>query len=173
MRSDESTRRLLRWIGFGCRLAVGVIFVLAGVTKLANPGSFTATLLAYDVVPVGVIRPLALTLPWLETLVGLYLVVGLFARAAAGVAIGLLMVFSLAIAQAVARGLSLENCGCFGDLTSAVPQLAILLGGASAGPGDIVRDATYALLALVVVVAPPTPLSVDALLASRARARAA
>jgi hypothetical protein len=119
------------------------------------------------VLPVAAIRPLALTLPWIELLIGGYLLAGLFTRAAAWAAIALLAVFSAAIAQALLRGLSLENCGCFGELTQSFPQLAFVLGGASVGPGDIVRDAVYALLALVVAVGPPTPFSVDAWLASR------
>jgi uncharacterized membrane protein YphA (DoxX/SURF4 family) len=155
------------WAVLGCRLAVGAIFVLAGALKLLNPGTFTATLLAYDIVPVWLLRPLALTLPWLEALLGGYLLVGLFARPAAWAAIGLLAVFSVAIGQALARGLSLEDCGCFGDLTQRAPQLTLLLGGTSAGAGDIVRDGVYALLALAVALAPPTPLSVDGLLARR------
>jgi uncharacterized membrane protein YphA (DoxX/SURF4 family) len=150
-----------RWLVFACRIVVGCIFVLAGVTKLANPGSFAATLLAYSVLPAAAVRPLALTLPWVELLVGAYLLVGLFTRAAAWSAIALLVVFSAAIAQAVARGLSLDHCGCFGDVTAAVPALSLILGGESAGAGDILRDAIFALLALAVAIGPPTPASID------------
>jgi hypothetical protein len=48
-----------------------------------------------------------------------------------------------------------------------VPYLALLLGGASAGAADVVRDAAYALLALAVALGPPTPFSLDAVLARR------
>ncbi|HEX2513805.1 MAG TPA: hypothetical protein VH257_03805, partial [Chloroflexota bacterium] len=46
-----SGRAWLAWVTFAARLAVGAVFVLAGATKLVNPGSFSATLLAYDVLP--------------------------------------------------------------------------------------------------------------------------
>jgi uncharacterized membrane protein YphA (DoxX/SURF4 family) len=145
----------------GCRLTVGAIFVLAGATKLRNPGTFAATLLAYAVLPVAVVRPVALVLPWIELLVGAYLLVGLFTRAAAWSAVALLAVFSAVIGQALVRGLSLQDCGCFGDVTAAVPALALVLGGSSGSAGDIVRDAVYALLALTVALGPPTPLGAD------------
>jgi uncharacterized membrane protein YphA (DoxX/SURF4 family) len=155
------------WAAFVCRVLVGLVFVVAGATKLAALGSFTATLLAYAVLPVWAIRPLALTLPWVEVAIGGYLLAGLFARPAAWAAVVLLAVFSAAIAQAVWRGLSLEDCGCFGALTASVPLLQPLLGGPSAGMQDVVRDAMYALLALAVALGPPTPFSLDTQLARR------
>jgi uncharacterized membrane protein YphA (DoxX/SURF4 family) len=159
--TPASAPALARWLVFACRVVVGCIFVLAAVTKLTNPGSFAATLLAYSVLPVAAVRPLALTLPWVELLVGGYLLVGLFTRAAAWGAIALLVVFSAAIAQALARGLSLDHCGCFGDIAAAVPALSLVLGGESAGAGDLLRDAIFALLALAVAIGPATPASID------------
>jgi uncharacterized membrane protein YphA (DoxX/SURF4 family) len=157
------------WLTLAARIAVGLIFVLAGVSKLVAPGTFSATLLAYDVLPVGLLRPVSLILPWIELVVGLYLLAGLFTRAAAWAAVVMLTVFMLAIGQAVLRGISLQDCGCFGSITSAVPALQYVLGGSSLGPADILRDAIYVLLALVVALGPQTPFSVDALLAARRR----
>ncbi len=162
-----SDRSRLAWVTFAARLAVGAVFVLAGVTKLINPGSFSATLLAYDVLPVGLLRPVALALPWLELVVGLYLLAGLFTRVAAWGAVAMLAVFMAAITQALLRGLSLEDCGCFGDITSAVPALQYVLGGSTLGAIDVLRDAVYAALALLVALGPATPLSIDGLLTAR------
>jgi uncharacterized membrane protein YphA (DoxX/SURF4 family) len=162
----------LAWITFAARLAVGAVFVLAGTTKLVNPGSFSATLLAYDVLPVDLLRPVALALPWVEVVVGLYLLAGLFTRVAAGAAIALLVVFMVAITQALLRGLSLEDCGCFGDITSALPALQYVLGGATLGAADVVRDGVYAAMALLVALGPATPLSIDGLLAAQREASA-
>lgn len=161
-------QRMLPWCVFGCRVFVGLVFVLAGGAKLASPGSFMATLLAYDLLPVAAQRPLALILPWVEIVTGGYLLAGFFTRTAAWMSIGLLATFSFAIGQALFRGLSLKDCGCFGDLMQALPLLAPLLGGADAGAGDIVRDVIYAALAVVVAFGPASPLSVDGVLARRA-----
>ncbi len=151
------------------RLVLGVLFLAAGVIKLAQPGPFAATLMAYQVLPIELVRPLALVLPWIEVLTGAYLLAGLFTRAAAGAALGLLAVFMVALGQAMARGLPLENCGCFGDLTTRVPALAPFLGGTAAGAGDLLRDAVLALLALAIILGPPSPFSLDGRLAGRSR----
>jgi uncharacterized membrane protein YphA (DoxX/SURF4 family) len=95
------------------------------------------------------------------------LIAGLFTRFAGWSAIGLLLVFCAVIGQALLRGLSLDDCGCFGGIVEAVPQLSIVLGGTSLGPQDIVRDLIYALIALPVAVWGSTLLSVDAWQASR------
>jgi uncharacterized membrane protein YphA (DoxX/SURF4 family) len=148
----------------GSRIAVGLVFLLAGGSKLASPGSFSAALVAYDLLPIAVVHPVTLLLPWVEVLTGAWLLLGLFTRAAAWLAIALLVLFSAAIAQAMARGLSLQDCGCFGGLTQVVPVLALFLGGKDAGAADVVRDGVYAILALVVALGPAAPYSVDGLL---------
>ena len=115
---------------------------------------------------------MALALPWLELVVGLYLLAGLFTRVAAWGAVAMLAVFMAAITQALLRGLSLEDCGCFGDITSAVPALQYVLGGSTLGAADVLRDAVYAALALLVALGPATPLSIDGLLAAQRSASA-
>ena len=61
------------------------------------------------------------TLPMIELLLGLALIVAPFAwrRGAALATAGLLAVFTAAIAQAVARGISID-CGCFGGAAAPV-----------------------------------------------------
>ncbi|MCL6647285.1 MAG: DoxX family membrane protein [Chloroflexi bacterium] len=161
----------MRWMEvllFGCRLVVGALFLLAGLAKLAAPGTFSAALVAYAVLPVTLVYWVATLFPWVEVAVGLALLVGLFTRAAAGVAIALLLMFSLLITQALLRGLSLEDCGCFGGITEAVPALTLVLGGKSLGWHDVVRDLIYALLALPLLRSGSSLLSVDGWQARRA-----
>lgn len=155
-------QELLDWVSVGCRLAVGALFLLAGGAKLAEPGSFSAALVAYAILPIGFIYWVSLLFPWVEVLLGLLLVSGTFTRAAAWTAIGFLLMFSVLIAQALLRGLSLDDCGCFGGITEAVPALSIVLGGKSLGWHDVVRDVVYALVALPVALRGHTPLSLDA-----------
>jgi uncharacterized membrane protein YphA (DoxX/SURF4 family) len=155
------------WALLACRLAVGAIFVLAGVAKLVNPGSFGAALIAYSILPVDLVRWVALIFPWIEVVVGAMLIVGLFTRFAAWSAIALLLMFCVVIGQALLRGLSLDDCGCFGGIVEAVPQLAIVLGGTSLGWQDVVRDLIYAAVALPVALRGSALFSIDAWQASR------
>ena len=158
------------WVGWAlvaCRVFVGAIFLLAGLTKIWAPGSFAAALLAYGVLPVNLVFWVSTIFPWLEVALGLALLAGIFNRFAAWSAIVLLLGFCALIAQALLRGLSLEDCGCFGGITELVPALTIVLGGKSLGWHDVVRDLIYAAIALPVALRGTTPFSVDAWQASR------
>jgi uncharacterized membrane protein YphA (DoxX/SURF4 family) len=152
----------LEWLLVVCRLVIGALFLLAGLAKLAAPGSFSAALVAYSVLPVALVYWVSVLFPWTEVFLGLLLLTGTFTRAAAWGAVALLLFFCVLISQALLRGLSLEDCGCFGGITEAVPALTIVLGGASLGWHDVVRDLIYALLALPVALRGRTALSVDA-----------
>ena len=56
---------------------------------------------------------LALTLPWLELILGLFLILGIFALDESINFILLLMIFfTIMLSQAYFRGISLEDCGC-------------------------------------------------------------
>lgn len=150
------------------RLLLGAVFVLAAGGKLAAPAEFATVVERYQLLPQPAVLPVATGLPWLELLLGLYLLVGLFTRISAAVALTLLAVFTAALTSALLRGLPLEGCGCFGSVVlQQMPVIGWLLGGADAGPQDLIRDGVLALLALLVLFGPPTPLAVDRLLFRR------
>src|SRR4051812_31900775 len=95
------------------RLVLGGIFFLAGLAKLGVPAALTASINSYGMpLPDWFVQALALGLPTVEIIAGLWLLVGLFTRLAAVVSGGLLLVFLIALIQATLRGLS-PDCGCF------------------------------------------------------------
>ncbi len=144
------------------RLLLGAVFVLAAGGKLAAPAEFATVVERYQLLPPPAVLPVATALPWLELLLGLYLLVGLFTRISAVVALALLSAFAAALTSALLRGLPLTGCGCFGSVVlQQMPVLGWLLGGADAGPPDLIRNGVLALLALLVLFGPPTPLAVD------------
>jgi uncharacterized membrane protein YphA (DoxX/SURF4 family) len=101
-----------------CRIAIGLVFVASGLAKIGDPAAFATQVHNYRLIPVPIEHLLAMTLPWVELLAGLSLVLGLRARAGAWLTAALMVVFTAAVGQAMARGLDFE-CGCFGtaDLT--------------------------------------------------------
>lgn len=103
---------MMRWLGFGCRLVAGGIFLFACLDKLQNPAAFAAAIDHYHMVPYALLHPMAYGLPILELIVGLALVFGVLRRGAAMLAAVLTVVFIVAIASALARGLDI-SCGCF------------------------------------------------------------
>jgi putative oxidoreductase len=116
------------------RVALGALFVFAGAAKAYDPGEFAVEIQRYNLLPwiLGVV--VALYLPWVEILSGLVIV--LFKRLRKGALLLLtvmLAIFTVALASAMVRGLSID-CGCFGKALTAtgttVPLIrnVILLG---------------------------------------------
>ncbi len=131
------------------RIALGLIFIVAGGFKIGHAAEFAQEIAAFRLLPPPLIAPLALLLPFLEVMLGAYLAIGLFARASAWVAALLLLVFDLAIASAVVRGLHL-HCGCFGPNDQTVTTWT-----------EVARDAVLVILAVIVAVRGPGMLAVD------------
>ncbi|MCP4571038.1 MAG: DoxX family membrane protein [bacterium] len=105
-------RTFTPWLVLACRLGVGGVFLYAAWDKLLHPQAFAQAIHFYHLVPASLLHPWAHLLPVLEIVVGLALVLGLLQRGAALLAGGLTVVFMVAIAAALARGLDI-SCGCF------------------------------------------------------------
>jgi uncharacterized membrane protein YphA (DoxX/SURF4 family) len=94
------------------RIALGAVFLMAAVPKLGDPEGFAKSVSYYKMLPVTVERVMALTLPPLELLVGVALILGAVDAGASLVAFLLMVVFTAAVGIALARGLDI-SCGCF------------------------------------------------------------
>jgi len=109
--------RLRNWILVIVRLIAAGVFLYAGWQKLIAPQEFADNIAAYQLLPVQAINIFALTLPPLELIVGCLLLIGFQRRLAAFSAVLMIVVFFVALASAIARGLNID-CGCFGSETS-------------------------------------------------------
>jgi uncharacterized membrane protein YphA (DoxX/SURF4 family) len=96
-----------------CRIGIGLVMLAAALGKIGDTTAFAAQVHHYRLIPAGADNLLAMTLPWVELLAGLALVLGVRARSGAWLAAAMMVVFTLAVSQALARGLDIE-CGCFG-----------------------------------------------------------
>lgn len=121
------------------RVVFGLLFVWAGAVKIADPHAFAETVFNYQILPDVLVNPVALYLPWLEAVCGLFLVVGAFTRGAALVLCTLMLVFLAALGYNFHRGLDVA-CGCFSAG-----------GGESDLAANILRDVTILLLGLLVL----------------------
>ncbi len=97
------------------RLALGGLFVIVGMGKIADPKLFAREIGNYDMLPVYLINFFALTLPWVEVISGIFIMAGVRVKANSAIAGGLLFVFIVAVLTAWARGLNI-NCGCFSSM---------------------------------------------------------
>jgi putative oxidoreductase len=104
-------------LNLALRLLLGGLFVFSGLTKIIEPAAFATDVGNYRLLPHATIHLLAITLPWVELLAGLMLALGIWTRASAMVISVLMIVFTIAVSQALARGLDIK-CGCFGTATA-------------------------------------------------------
>lgn len=94
------------------QIALGIVFLVSAVPKISDPPGFAHMIYNYRLTPGALVNGLALVLPWVELIVGLALVLGVWRREAAIVAGILLVVFVVAIGINLARGHAVD-CGCF------------------------------------------------------------
>lgn len=105
------------WLTIRVQLALGVFFVIAALPKLGDPPSFAHMVYNYRIVPGALINLMALTMPWVELLSGLALILGIWKDAARTLIALLLVVFIVAISINLMRNNAID-CGCF-DVTAA------------------------------------------------------
>ncbi len=100
------------WLTIRVQLALGAIFVIAALPKIADPPSFAHMIYNYRLVPSSLINFSAMAMPWIEVLAGLALILGVW-RAAARTIVGVLLaVFIIAISVNLGRDNAID-CGCF------------------------------------------------------------
>jgi uncharacterized membrane protein YphA (DoxX/SURF4 family) len=131
------------------RVALGGVFLAAGGLKVGHADVFASEIAGFQLLPHPLIAPLALLLPFLELMIGVYLLIGLFTRFAAWVAALEMVVFAAAIASAVLRGIS-TACGCFGPSDHATTSWP-----------EVGRDLGFAVIAVIIAWRAPGALALD------------
>jgi hypothetical protein len=101
------------WLTLLARLGLGVVLLLAGYLKAIHPQKSAMAVRAYELLPVSVANLFGYILPWFEIGVGALLILGVAVKISALLGGVTMVIFIFAIAQAWARGLSID-CGCFG-----------------------------------------------------------
>ena len=96
------------------RIILGVVFIYASYHKILDPGSFSDNIHNYHITDnlIGTENLAALIIPWLELIVGVFLILGVLLEGATSITIGLYIFFIIILSQAVYRGIDV-HCGCF------------------------------------------------------------
>ena len=119
------------------RLFLGAVFLFACYDKILHPQAFAETVYNYQVLPAAAVNITALVLPWLELLLSICLITGLWLPGAVVASAGLLSIFLAALVYNQIRGLDI-HCGCFSTNASAGP----------AGMASVARDILFWAAAL-------------------------
>lgn len=112
------------YLHLAVRLFMGGLFLYAGLGKIIAPLDFAASLYNYKLLPEVLIGLVAGTIPWIEAVTGVALLIGLNVRGGALALSGLLLTFITLLVVSAARGLDVE-CGCFSGVERTIGFLAI------------------------------------------------
>jgi hypothetical protein len=96
------------------QVSIGGIVVASALGKALDLPGFVEVLRTYDAFPEGALTIMALLITFAEFLVGGWVLSGWRLRSGALVAALLNAGYMIWTSSALLRGLSLENCGCFG-----------------------------------------------------------
>jgi uncharacterized membrane protein YphA (DoxX/SURF4 family) len=131
-------------------LIVGGYFLYAGAAKIHDPTTFAKQIGYYKIMPLWTINAQALLMPWWEVVAAAAMITPWFRRPGAWLVFGMLLIFTAAIASAVARGLDI-SCGCTAASSAKVgfPKL-------------IENIAMIIAVAAVIWYRPPAPAAVTA-----------
>ena len=138
-RGALSNRHL--WVYHLCRVLLGLVFVYASYDKILHPQAFAESVFNYQILPDAFVNLIALILPWLELLLGLCLIAGVWLPGATVAGTGLLFFFLGLLVYNQIRGLVI-HCGCFSTETSEGP----------AGLGTILRDIGFLAVSLYLLL---------------------
>ncbi len=101
-----------RYVILLSRFVLGIIFIYASIDKIIDPISFSSTIDNYHISPYSLNNIAALVIPWLELIIGVFLICGIFINGSSFIAILLLLFFIFILTQALLRGINVD-CGCF------------------------------------------------------------
>jgi len=102
----------MEWSWRLLRLGLGTVFIYAGIDKIRHPDMFSQVVYNYKLLPDIAVNLFALVLPWVEAVVGLFLILGLYEWVSLTLFNGLLIIFMGALGLSLIRGLDI-SCGCF------------------------------------------------------------
>lgn len=101
------------WLTLLSRLILGGVLIVAGALKIGNLQKSAMSVRAYEMLPIWLANFFGYALPWVEIGIGALLILGVAVRIIGALGALIMLGFIIAIAQAWARGLSID-CGCFG-----------------------------------------------------------
>ena len=109
------------------RLSLALVFVYAGAVKIQDVVAFAGHVAAYQILPYALNYLVAATLPYVEFLAGVLLLMNVQVRPALAAIGAMTLMFMVALVSVLVRGLDID-CGCFDpsggqDVTAGVALL--------------------------------------------------
>ncbi len=141
-----SRRAIVRTLRFG----IGLVLLATAAGKLADVRGFAAVLETYRSFPEAALRPLAVGISLFELSLAIWLLSGRRLSGAAAASAAMHLAYAAFSAATLARGIEIDNCGCFG-VFSARPLTA----------ATVVEDLVMAALSLALLRLSAAPARVE------------
>jgi uncharacterized membrane protein YphA (DoxX/SURF4 family) len=145
------------WVALLLRVALAAIWIVFGASKITDLSESVRAVTAYQLFPYGVAVVIGSAQPIIEVLLGVALLVGLAVRVMAAISALMFLVYIGGIISVWARGLRID-CGCFGNGGALAANQNTMYGW------DILRDAGFVVLALLVFWWSKSRFSLDSVL---------
>ena len=96
------------------RVVLGILFIITGAIKFPNLKGFSVIVASYGLLPRQLVKPAAYAQPFVEFIVGWWILSGkeLFYASIAGLL--LMIVADIFIIKGLMQKKKMENCGCYG-----------------------------------------------------------
>ncbi len=135
--SSRAVMRNRYWLAVGSSIILGVIFITTGASKIVDPTEFL-TMLGYSaLLPLKLQVLVGRWLPWVELVLGLFLVIGISVKFMAGVSSLLVIGFIFQNSWIIELRLETDECGCMGRLAIFEREIQIISSAAVAQYVDI------------------------------------
>jgi putative oxidoreductase len=132
MKASRSRRSITSFLNknevyFVARLILGGAFLYAGLLKIVSSNEFARIVLNYGILPENVAVYFAFILPWVELMLGVFLIIGFQVRKTALALSFLLAVFAVAVVIRYLK-VGLADCGCFSMNSSGSESILSVIG---------------------------------------------
>lgn len=104
-----------KYLSLLLRFYLGFLFMYASMSKISNPAGFAEVIASYQIIPYWSVNLFAVSLPWIEFVCGLFLIIGLRTQAVTLIVSLLLVAFTIGIFINLIRGVPID-CGCFSNV---------------------------------------------------------
>jgi len=116
------------YVGVGIRILLGCFFIFSGFEKLITPyQNFLYVVQSYAFLPSLLEIVAARMVPWVELVLGAFLILGLWLNYVLPSLLVLIASFILIVSQALVRDLPILECGCFGESFSLPLSIVMII----------------------------------------------